>query len=76
MMLNAIATDTQQDDCLQIAITATATGQWEMIKSHWGQRTPEAQKTLEALYSVHHELAADVDGCLLQGTACGFLPVW
>lgn len=50
-----------------MTLEAFQSGQLHWFKANWDKHTPDAQRILESLYHVHHELVADPDGCLLRG---------
>ena len=56
----------KNDECLQRVTQAVHIGKWEAIKMQWAQKAPDAQKVLEALYNVQHELMVARDGCILR----------
>ncbi|KAJ1142035.1 hypothetical protein NDU88_008363 [Pleurodeles waltl] len=65
--LSEVVEATAQDECLQLAITATRTGNWRALQRPDAFRTQEAQARLHALFNIRQELSVSEDGCLLRG---------
>ncbi|KAJ1193725.1 hypothetical protein NDU88_003021 [Pleurodeles waltl] len=58
---------TQEDECIQLAITAFRTGRWHEMVHNLSRRTEEARHTLATLHHVRQVLSVSSEGCLFRG---------